>query len=72
MSKSTRLASSVGIGIGKESTEGGGETNGELGRDDALLIKRRLLDFFSAFDEDDDTVILRSGAREDWTEVEDW
>jgi hypothetical protein len=69
MSKITRFASSAGMGIGKESTEGGGETRGEVGLDDALLTKRRLLDFFSAFDEEEDTVILRSGARDDGAEV---
>ncbi len=47
ISRSTLLASSVGIGRGSESTEGGGETRGDVGRDDARFINRLLLDFLS-------------------------
>lgn len=43
----TLLALSVGIGNGRESTEGGGEMRGEVGRDVDLLIRRLLEVFFS-------------------------
>lgn len=69
MSKSTRFASSVGIGKGKESTDGAGDMRGDVGREDARFIKRLLVDFRSCFDED--TVILRSGAREEAADATD-
>lgn len=50
MSMRTLLALSVGIGNGKESTEGGGETSGEVGRDVDLLISR-LLEVFLSLDD---------------------
>jgi hypothetical protein len=49
MRSSTLLASVVGIGRGRESTDGGRDERGELGRDDGRLVKRLLgpVDFFS-------------------------
>jgi hypothetical protein len=66
MSKRTLVASSVGIGSGKESTDGGGETKGEVGREEARFIKRLFVDFLSGFNEA--TEIFRSGVREVATE----
>lgn len=45
----TLFASSVGIGEGKESTEGGGDRSGDVGREETRLINRLLddVDFFS-------------------------
>jgi hypothetical protein len=42
MRSSTLLASVVGTGSGRESTEGGRDERGELGRDDGRLVKRLL------------------------------
>jgi hypothetical protein len=45
------LASAVGIGRGRESTEGGREDRGELGREEDRLVKRLLApDDFLSFD----------------------
>lgn len=64
MSSRILFASSVGMGDGKESTDGGGETKGEVGRA-ALLMRRLLVDFLSL---DDETVIFRSGGLAGTTE----
>jgi hypothetical protein len=43
----TLFASSVGTGKGRESTDGGGDMCGEVGRVDIRLISRDLENFFS-------------------------
>lgn len=50
VSRSILLASLVGIGTGKESADGGGEENGEVGRDNARLTSLLLDDVFFSFD----------------------
>lgn len=60
------FASSVGMGDGRESTDGGGETKGEVGR--AVLLIRRLLADFLSLEDDDETVIFRSGGLAGTTE----
>ena len=50
MSSSILLASLVGIGTGSESTEGGGDTSGELGREEVRLTSLLLDDVFFSFD----------------------
>jgi hypothetical protein len=47
MRRRTLFASSVGIGRGRESTDGGGDISGEVGRVDARFISRDLENFRS-------------------------
>ena len=53
------------MGEGRESTEGGGEIRGEVGRADVFLIRRLLEDFLSF---DDETLIFKSGGLAGTTE----
>jgi hypothetical protein len=71
MRSRTLFASVVGIGSGRESTEGGREERGELGRDDGRLVRRLLvLDGFLSLGNDAVREGGRSvclyGSREDW------
>jgi hypothetical protein len=71
MRRRTLFASVVGIGSGRESTEGGREERGELGRDDGRLVRRLLvLDDFLSLDNDAVRDGCRSGclygSREGW------
>lgn len=50
MSRSTLFASFVGIGTGKESTEGGGDSGGDVGREDILLTNLLLDEVFFSLD----------------------
>ncbi len=49
MSNRILLASLVGIGTGSESTDGGGDTNGEVGRDETRLTSLLLDEVFFSF-----------------------
>ena len=53
------------MGEGRESTEGGGEIRGEVGRADVFLMRRLLEDFLSF---DDETLIFKSGGLAGTTE----